>query len=103
MLGKVLGPLLGLGEEAPAYVSVAAVLFAVALLFLHRVIANACPGKRPPIFEEIPFIGGLIGFLKGPIDLARRGYDACGEVRMGIPQLHHKRSNLHVRLSWDHA
>jgi hypothetical protein len=29
-----------------------------------RVLLNALPGKRPPIHEGIPFIGGLIKFSK---------------------------------------
>ena len=81
MLGKYLGPILGLGEDVPIYVNLAAIVLGFALIVLYRSISNAFTGKRPPIFEEFPFIGGFMGFVKDPVDLARRGYEACGEVR----------------------
>lgn len=36
----------------------------VASLVVARLVMNSLPGKTPPIFEGIPFIGGLIKFTK---------------------------------------
>lgn len=38
-----------------------AVLLACAVL---RIIANSLPRQSPPVFEGIPFIGGLLKFIK---------------------------------------
>jgi hypothetical protein len=65
----------------PAYVYVFWIMLGLAVVVLIRAVLNKFPGKRPPIFEEIPFLGGIIGFVQSPIDLGRRGYDALGEVR----------------------
>ena len=70
------------GPDTPAYVYAAGILLALALLLLVRAVVNKFPGKKPPIFEEIPLIGGLVGFMQSPVGLARRGYDALGEARV---------------------
>jgi hypothetical protein len=64
----------------PWYVYIAGVALLLSLAVLLRAILNKFPGNRPPIYEEIPFIGGLVGFIKSPIELASRGYRAVGEV-----------------------
>ena len=69
------------GPAVPAYVWLAVIVLVLALLVLIRAVQNKFPGKKPPVFEEIPFIGGIMGFVQSPISLARRGYDALGEVR----------------------
>ena len=61
----------------------AGLLLAAAAVVLLRALLHRLPSNRPPIFEEIPFIGGILGFIDSPIKLARRGYDALGEVRCG--------------------
>lgn len=64
----------------PVHVWAAGALVVIAVVVLLRALVNKLPSKRPPIFEEVPFIGGLLGFIDSPIKLARRGYDALGEV-----------------------
>lgn len=67
--------------DKPWYVYCSFAALAAAAIVLVRAILNRLPGKKPPIFEEIPFIGGLVGFIKSPIELGKRGHDAVGEVR----------------------
>lgn len=43
--------------------------------------------KRPPIFEGVPFIGGLLKFIRGPWKLLNEGYKLHGEV-FTVPVLH---------------
>jgi hypothetical protein len=52
-----------LGKFSPVQLVLvgAAVLFAAAVL--GRLIFNGLPSKRPPVFEGIPFIGGLLKFI----------------------------------------
>ncbi|KAL3157764.1 hypothetical protein ABBQ32_012190 [Trebouxia sp. C0010 RCD-2024] len=45
-----------------------------------RLITNCLPSQRPPVFEGIPFIGGLLKFVQGPNKLLDRGYKKHGEV-----------------------
>ena len=43
------------------------VLFPAALLLacsILRVIANNLPSQRPPVFEGVPFIGGVLKFVQ---------------------------------------
>lgn len=49
----LLGPTIGI-------VAVVALAFAIVL----RVVSNSFTGKYPPIYEGIPFVGGLLKFLK---------------------------------------
>lgn len=64
---------------------------AVALLSLAvgRLVMNALPGKTPPVLEGIPFIGGALKFMGGPLKLMREGYEKYGEV-FTVPVLHKK-------------
>jgi sterol 14alpha-demethylase len=61
-----------------AFLAGLGLLFSLAVLL--RAVLHKFPGNRPPVYEEIPFIGGLIGFVRSPIELATRGYKAVGEV-----------------------
>lgn len=36
----------------------------IVLLTVLRVIFNALPGSRPPVFEGLPWIGGIQKFMK---------------------------------------
>lgn len=58
-------------------------------LFVGRLVMNALPGKTPPVFEGIPFIGGALKFLGGPLKLMEDGYAKYGEV-FTVPVLHKK-------------
>ncbi|KAG2500972.1 hypothetical protein HYH03_000794 [Edaphochlamys debaryana] len=63
-----------------------------AVLFLALVVGRLLyttfpPGKRPPIMEGIPFVGGLIKFARGPWKLLEEGYGTCGEV-FTVPVAH---------------
>lgn len=64
----------------PWYAYLAGFGLVVALVVLVRAVLHKFPGNRPPVYEEIPFIGGLVGFIRSPIQLATRGYKAVGEV-----------------------
>jgi hypothetical protein len=37
-------------------------VFALISVFIARVLANAFPGSKPPVFEGVPFVGGLQKF-----------------------------------------
>lgn len=62
-----------------------AILLLTALVL--RVFQNQLRGKAPPIDEGIPFIGGLIKFSKGPLELITEQYAKHGEV-FTVPVLH---------------
>ena len=64
----------------PWYTYLAGFLLLIALAVLLRAALHKFPGNRPPIYEEIPFVGGIVGFIRSPIQLATRGYKAVGEV-----------------------
>ena len=66
--------------EKPCYVYCSVAALAVAVMIFARAVANKFPGRKPPVFEEIPFIGGLLGFISSPIELGKRGHQAVGEV-----------------------
>lgn len=53
----------GLGLSSQSLVGVVALL-AVVSLIVTRVFANALRGNKPPVFEGIPFVGGLLKFSK---------------------------------------
>lgn len=58
--------LAGLGLQAvpmPALVAAAVLVVALSLV-AARVLANALPGKKPPVWEGLPFVGGLQKFVK---------------------------------------
>lgn len=50
-------------------------VFALISVFVARILANAFPGNKPPVFEGVPFIGGLqkfAGVSGGQTDQQRR-------------------------------
>ncbi|KAK9831328.1 hypothetical protein WJX81_002868 [Elliptochloris bilobata] len=59
-------------------------LLAVAAL---RVISNQLNAKAPPVFEGVPFLGGILKFVQGPMKLMAEGYARHGEV-FTVPVLH---------------
>jgi hypothetical protein len=75
------------GPNIPASVYAAGLFLFMALAVLVRAISNRFPGQRPPIYEEIPFIGGILGFSKSPVQLAQRGYRSLGEVSVHLSSL----------------
>ncbi|CAD7702260.1 unnamed protein product [Ostreobium quekettii] len=75
------------GASVPAgALWLAATVVALLSLAVARLAFNALPSKRPPIFEGIPFIGGLLKFL-APLPLLQQGYAKFGEV-FTVPVLH---------------
>ncbi|GLI64117.1 hypothetical protein VaNZ11_007292 [Volvox africanus] len=56
-------------------------------LVVGRLLFNKFPGKRPPVYEGIPYVGGLIKFSKGPWKLLHDGYAKFGEV-FTVPVAH---------------
>jgi hypothetical protein len=40
------------------------IIIGAAVLVVLRLAINYLPGNTPPIFEGIPFIGGILKFLK---------------------------------------
>ncbi|CAL8469499.1 g9040 [Coccomyxa elongata] len=67
------------------YVGATAIfLLAIAAL---RLISNSLPSKAPPVFEGLPFIGGIVKFASGPMKLMSDGYKQYGEV-FTVPVLH---------------
>ncbi|MEW5310686.1 MAG: hypothetical protein WDW38_002458 [Sanguina aurantia] len=69
------------------YMVLAACVVVSATLILGRLLANALPGKQPPILEGIPYIGGLLKFVKGPMSIMTEGYNQLGEV-FTVPVAH---------------
>lgn len=70
----------------PALVAAASLLAFLGLVVL-RVLSNTFTGKAPPADEGIPFVGGLIKFSKGPMNLMTEMYAKHGEV-FTVPLLH---------------
>lgn len=66
-----------------------AALITFASFILARIISNALPRKTPPVFEGIPYVGGLLKFISGPINLMTEGFKKHGEV-FTVPVLHLK-------------
>lgn len=54
-----------------------------------RLLANRVPSQSPPVFEGIPFIGGVLKFVQGPKQLLEQGYKKYGEV-FTVPVLNKK-------------
>mmetsp|Transcript_6366 Transcript_6366/g.14126 ORF Transcript_6366/g.14126 Transcript_6366/m.14126 type:complete len:494 (+) Transcript_6366:74-1555(+) len=68
--------------------AVVSAVFAVSVAVIGRVLFNTVlNGKRPPVFEGIPFVGGLLKFAKGPWGLLTDGYKKHGEV-FTVPVAH---------------
>ena len=68
-----------LGSFGAAQLSVA-VGAALAALVVFRLLQNRLHGKYPPVFEGVPFIGGLLKFagVSVPVGGGRRGRRAGG-------------------------
>lgn len=65
--GSVANYLHGLVDQLPAPMLYGLVgLALVGLLIFGRLLANSFATKAPPIFEGIPFIGGILKFAKVP-------------------------------------
>ncbi|KAK9811423.1 hypothetical protein WJX72_003728 [[Myrmecia] bisecta] len=77
---------------APLFYVGATVLLLVSLLIL-RVASNHMTFKAPPVYEPIPFVGGLIKFVQGPMRLMSDGYRSKGEV-FTVPLAHKKMTFL---------
>lgn len=76
----------------PQLIAVATGVVVLAALVM-RVLSNTFHGKAPPVDEGIPFVGGLIKFSKGPLELMTEMYAKHGEV-FTIPILHKKMTFL---------
>lgn len=82
----VLGSALDLMPSSPVALLATAAAAVVALVMI-RIMANTFHGSKPPIFEGIPFIGGLMKFAGGPWKLMHTGYEQLGEV-FTVPVAH---------------
>lgn len=81
-----------LAQELPPWqLGMAVSLVLVAAALVGRVLANSFTGKRPPIFEGIPYIGGLLKFVA--VSGARP--EARAPDRSPCAELAHPLSRLH--------
>jgi len=65
-------------EWAPLPLAAAVASVAVSVLILLRLASNNLTGNAPPVMEGIPFIGGLLKFIKvraDPLDPGRTSWD----------------------------
>ncbi|KAK9794631.1 hypothetical protein WJX73_002662 [Symbiochloris irregularis] len=67
----------------------AVTLVVLASVVVLRVITNHITLNGPPVFEGLPFVGGILKFLQGPMQLMKGGYQKYGEV-FTVPVLHKK-------------
>eukprot|EP00798_Chlamydomonas_sp_ICE-L_P003621 gene3621-13706_t len=74
-------------EASVGLTTAVGLLVIIAAAVVGKLVMNRVVGKTPPIFEGIPFIGGLIKFVKGPMGLMTDGYALCGEV-FTVPVAH---------------
>jgi len=72
-----------------ALVALGTAALAVAL----RILSNTFTGRKPPVDEGIPFVGGLMKFSKGPWELMNEIYAKHGEV-VTVPLLHKRMTFL---------
>lgn len=73
----VLGSALELIASSPVALLATAAAAVVALVVI-RILANTFHGSRPPIFEGIPFVGGLMKFAGVSANvLVQRQQQAC--------------------------
>ncbi len=72
-LAELLSPLLQALPQAlpPSLLAAAFTVAALALVVVARLVHNSLPGSAPPVFEGIPFIGGVLKFVK--VQCARGG------------------------------
>ncbi len=52
------------GSYGPLQLAVVGALLGLVALIAARVMQNLLPSGRPPVFEGIPFIGGILKFSK---------------------------------------
>lgn len=82
----MLGSALDMVVSSPVALVITTAAAFVALAVI-RILANAFHGNKPPIFEGIPFVGGLMKFAGGPWKLMHTGYEQLGEV-FTVPVAH---------------
>eukprot|EP00891_Asterochloris_glomerata_P008191 jgi/Astpho2/8191/e_gw1.00120.216.1_t len=80
-------------QLAPPAAYAAFTLGVVLSVIVLRLISNKLPSKAPPVFEGLPFIGGIIKFAQGPMRLMDEGYKRYGEV-FTVPVAHKKMTFL---------
>lgn len=83
--------LIFLTQSSPTPWIVALVCILIAIVV--RRLLSEVPSSNPPLYETVPFVGGLLSFLKGPLNLVHNGYIAKGEV-FTVPVLHKKMTFL---------
>ncbi|KAG1666372.1 hypothetical protein FOA52_007910 [Chlamydomonas sp. UWO 241] len=71
----------------PVLVLGAAVCTLITVVVMRHLSHTLLLGNRPPVFEGIPLIGGLLKFIKGPMSLMTEGYATLGDV-FTVPVLH---------------
>ncbi|KAJ9518461.1 hypothetical protein QJQ45_018487, partial [Haematococcus lacustris] len=89
-LGSMAVDLLPGPNQLPLYITVPLSLLAVLLTaVLTRILANyLLNGSRPPVFEGVPFVGGLLKFaVDKPMKLMSDGYAKHGEA-FTVPVAH---------------
>eukprot|EP00878_Enallax_costatus_P004843 GHUV01005097.1.p1 GENE.GHUV01005097.1~~GHUV01005097.1.p1 ORF type:complete len:497 (+),score=160.86 GHUV01005097.1:332-1822(+) len=59
----------------------------LASLFVARIVSSTFPGSKPPVFEGVPFVGGLMKFAGGPWKLMQDGYSKFGDA-FTVPVAH---------------
>jgi sterol 14-demethylase len=79
--------------SAPFTLVATSVLTLLATLVFLRLISNTFTGRKPPVSEGIPLIGGLLKFSRGPWELMQEIYAKHGEV-VTVPLLHKKMTFL---------
>lgn len=84
VFGSIEATIAGLPRPLAALLALAAIL---GMLAFGRLVLRGLASKAPPVFEGVPFIGGLIKFAQGPMKLMADGFKSCGEV-FTVPLLH---------------
>lgn len=77
----------GLARLPPLQLVAGATVLLLATALILRLFTNTFTFKHPPVMEGIPFVGGLIKFSKGPLNLMTEGYHKHGEV-FTVPVFH---------------
>lgn len=92
-MSDVLDSLAASFASSPVTVVATSVLTLLATLVFLRLISNTFTGRKPPVSEGIPLIGGLLKFSRGPWELMHEIYAKHGEV-VTVPLLHKKMTFL---------
>lgn len=53
---------LSAGAFSPVQLAALLSVITVISMFVLRVVSNQLPGSKPPVFEGVPFVGGLMKF-----------------------------------------